>query len=200
VILPEHEANYRAEHPGEIRVYDVNTDDYRPASQEDFDRMQDFFGAISRLNSKIEEHREADQIGSNFGFELAVFPNRLRDDGVFVAQDLPIEPYEHITNLDGSKCYPAVPQKGYRIWRQLPHAFAFELVWRWNDYPRLAARLRVLVHDEDQAEAAAKRLYERETQNLTGHTWDWNKASEAVKEKFRVRAKEGSRPKVLDDI
>ena len=45
---------------------------------------------------------------------LKVYPNPMRDDGVFVAEDRPIEPYPD------SSDYPAVPLEGFRLIHQLP--------------------------------------------------------------------------------
>ncbi len=41
---------------------------------------------------------------------LAIFPNPMRSDGVFIAEDVPIAPYEGVRNLEGKEVFPAVPQ------------------------------------------------------------------------------------------
>lgn len=71
-----------------------------------------------------------------FDFRLKVYLNPMRNDGVFVAEDRPIEPYSNgqggfIRSLDGSPRYPAIPN-GHSIGTQLPRDFAEELVRRWN--------------------------------------------------------------------
>lgn len=85
-----------------------------------------------------------------FGFRLKVYPNPMRDDGVFVAEDKPIEPYPP----PNDHSYPAIPKTDYALDMQLPHEFAKEIVRRWNlgspseqrfatdDYRELADSLR----------------------------------------------------------
>ena len=113
----------------EIKFYNINTDTYETLTQEKFDEFIRFVHTIGQLQRKIEDDR---QVSVGFDFNLAVYTNPMRDDGVFVAEDRPIEAYDGIRNLDGSPCYPTRPQHGYAIGAQLPHAFAFELVRRWN--------------------------------------------------------------------
>ena len=67
-------------------------------------------------------------------FRLKVYPNPMRDDGVFVAEDREIAPYPGISNVDGTLCYPSTPNTQYRMGRQLPRDFAEELVRRWNAF------------------------------------------------------------------
>jgi hypothetical protein len=112
-----------------LTIYDVSIGARRAATQEDIDRLSDFVTGITFVNMKIDEKRG---IAETFDFRLAVFPNRMRDDGVFVAQDLPIEPYSGVKTFDGRECYPSIPQRGVRIGHQLPCAFAHEIVRRWN--------------------------------------------------------------------
>ena len=114
-----------------LKIYDASTDERRPATQEDIDRLQEFADTISFMNCKLNEERKPTQT-MDLNFKLAVYPNRMRTDSVFVAEDRPIEPYANHHNLDGGLCYPSVPQKGYVIGSGLPHAFAYELVRRWN--------------------------------------------------------------------
>jgi len=66
-----------------------------------------------------------------FDFRLRVYPNPVRDDGVFVAEDKPIEPYI-MPGPDGRLQFPAVPQTPFLIRSQLEPEFAAELVRRWN--------------------------------------------------------------------
>jgi hypothetical protein len=112
-----------------LTIFDISLGYRRRVTQEEIDNLADFQFMLAVVNSKIDEAREIPQ---GMGFRLAIFPNRMRDDGVFVAQDLPIEPYEGVRSLGGNKCFPSVPQQGVRIGSQLPHAFAHELVRRWN--------------------------------------------------------------------
>jgi hypothetical protein len=66
--------------------------------------------------------------------KLKIFPNPMRDDGVFVAEDRPIEPYSGVHGANGEVLFQAVPQGRIRIMNQLPRDFAEELVRRWNSF------------------------------------------------------------------
>ena len=124
----------------DIMFYDISTDSMESLTQEKFDEFMKFIGTVSQLNRKMEDVRQISQ--RDFSFKLAVYPNRMRSDGVFVAEDRPIEPYEGARDMAGNLCYPSTPQHGYKIGSQIPHAFAYELVRRWNICPELeAARL-----------------------------------------------------------
>ena len=61
-----------------------------------------------------------------------VYPNPMRDDGVFIAQDKPRVPYEGVTGLDESHRYPAVPQDAYGLGFQIPRDIAENVVRRLN--------------------------------------------------------------------
>jgi hypothetical protein len=110
----------------EILYYDVISDEMKPLTQEKFDEYVKFVRTVKGADMAIEEARPH----SYFQFRLAVYPNR--DGMVFVAESRSIEPYAGVRNLDGSLCYPPVPQKGYSLGSPLPREFAFELVRRWN--------------------------------------------------------------------
>lgn len=66
------------------------------------------------------------------GVKWRTYPNPMRGDGVFVAEDKPVEPYPGVRRLDGSSIYPATPQTRHAIPFQLPHAEAEELVRMLN--------------------------------------------------------------------
>lgn len=68
----------------------------------------------------------------DLSFRLKVYPNSIRTDGVFVAEDREVAPYPGISDMDGKPIYPAIPQSGRRLGVQLDHAFGEELVRRWN--------------------------------------------------------------------
>lgn len=57
--------------------------------------------------------RQAEMTTDLTNLRLKVFPNPMRSDGVFVAEDKPIEPYEGARGINGP-LYPAVPD-GRRI-------------------------------------------------------------------------------------
>jgi hypothetical protein len=67
---------------------------------------------------------------TNFNFKLAIYQNPMRDDGVFVAEDKPIEPYPPPNDHQR----PAIPTTRFQIPHQLPRDFAEEIVRRWNSF------------------------------------------------------------------
>ncbi len=70
------------------------------------------------------------------------FPNPMRSDGVFVAQDRPIEPYPgNPRDLDGNPHLPAVP-KGWCLGSQVEHAAGAFIAASRTDVPLLCAELR----------------------------------------------------------
>ena len=111
----------------ELTILDISTDSKRPATQEDIDFMQNVL-------FKISMRPTPEVIGSSpdFTFKLAIYPNPMRSDGVFVSEEKEIEPYAEIRGLQGQLLFPAVPSTPYAIRGQLPFEFAYELVRRWN--------------------------------------------------------------------
>lgn len=107
--------------------YDLSNDTWEPVTQRDMDEIDLFFAALRRMPQPEPAAEPQD-----FSFRLATYPNPMRTDGVFVAEDKPVEPYKGIHNLDGSPCYPTIPQTPYMLGRQMEPAFARELVRRWN--------------------------------------------------------------------
>jgi len=85
--------------------------------------------ARSTYDSSIEEGFELSLVSKR----LKTFPNSMRDDGVFVAEDKEMEPYEGITSLDGAQVFPAIP-RGLVFSRQMPQALADRLVACWNAF------------------------------------------------------------------
>jgi hypothetical protein len=129
----EQEMAYRRKHPSEVRYRPIWMLEWETLTQETFDEIIKFINTLSIMNQPTAQNREA--VASALDFKLAVYPNPTRDDGVFVAEDRPIEPYEGVKTLDGKPCYPSTPRTGYSLGMQLPHAFAHELVRRWNRGP-----------------------------------------------------------------
>ena len=114
----------------DLMIYDIPTDRKRPATQNDIDQMQAIIFKMALRSRPLPTDTEA-----NFTFKLAVYPNPMRSDGVFVAEDKEIEPYEGISGWNGESLYPATPSTPYGIGSQLPKDFACELVRRWNKGP-----------------------------------------------------------------
>jgi hypothetical protein len=65
---------------------------------------------------------------------IKIYPNPMRDDGVFVAEDRPITEYAGAYDGNGNAWFPAVPQNGFCIMNQLSREVAEELVRRWNHF------------------------------------------------------------------
>lgn len=61
-----------------------------------------------------------------------IYPNPMRNDGVFLAQDRPLKPYPGIFDGDGRPVYPPTPLDAYAYERQLPIDMAERLVKRLN--------------------------------------------------------------------
>lgn len=60
------------------------------------------------------------------------YPNPMRDDGLFVAEDKELLPYESVMGAWGKPLYPATPRKAFTLGYQLPHKMAEDLVQRLN--------------------------------------------------------------------
>lgn len=114
---------------GSPTVFDIAQWGRRVATQADFDRLmatvRDFekFAMTSLAPSATEWSPNV---------ELACYVNPMRQDGVFVAEKREIKPYPGHTHVDGSPCYPSVPQGGVRFPMQLDHEFARRVVACWN--------------------------------------------------------------------
>lgn len=121
-------------------MYDPATDEARPLTQADADRM-----AETLMSMALRRAPEYPIGEKRFSFRLAMYRNPARNDGVFVAEDKPIEPYnEGVRGLRGERLYPATPCTPYALGRQLPHDFASEIVRRWNMGARLDAAMKEL--------------------------------------------------------
>lgn len=117
----------------ELTIFDIGMGGARPATQEDIDRMQEFiFALISQPEGRLVTDRDINVGDEKFDFLLAIYPNRARPDGVYVAELKEVKPYAGISNMDGSPCYPSLPDTKYRLGSQLPTNFAREIVRRWN--------------------------------------------------------------------
>lgn len=51
-----------------------------------------------------------------------------------------------------------------------------------------------------EIESKAKEKFEAQTLAWTGNVWDWNAASEEVKERFRIHARSNTRPPLPAEI
>ncbi len=60
------------------------------------------------------------------------YVNPMRSDGLFVAEDKPIKPYESVTGYGGRPLYPPTPLDAYTLGYALPHKVAEDLVERLN--------------------------------------------------------------------
>jgi hypothetical protein len=115
--------------PKALRIYDVTIDEYRPATQDDIDRMQTI---IQALMIQPLPHDPGDTPAERLTFDLAIYPNRMRSDGVFVAERKTITAYPNARGLRGEPLYPSVPDTQWHLGTQLPLVFAEEIVRRWN--------------------------------------------------------------------
>lgn len=111
-----------------FRIYDIATDSLRDITQKDWDDVQVFLNTLGRLQEKL---KEADK-RKDMDFRLATFVNPMRTDGLFVAEDIPIEPYPGVSRFDGKPIYPACPKTKFSLGHQVEPDFARELVRRWN--------------------------------------------------------------------
>ena len=117
-----------------LKIYDINTDSYREATQEDIDLMEKFISAVAVRSQPLENTQPPPE---GFTFRLACYPNRMRDDGLYVGEEKEIEPYEGLTDpRTGGPVYPSVPQTPWTLKHQLPVEFAKELVRRWNAFSK----------------------------------------------------------------
>lgn len=112
-----------------IKIYDPSTGGEREATQADYDFLLTVVQKLIVRPIPITPDKRI----KDFNFQLAIYPNPVRGDGVFIAEQKPIEPYQGISNLDGSKVYSALPNTEFRISHQLPYEFAWEIVRRWNN-------------------------------------------------------------------
>jgi hypothetical protein len=56
----------------------------------------------------------------------------MRDDGVFVAEEKPIEAYPNSFGPNGEQLFPATPKTPWFLSSQINKDFAREIVRRWN--------------------------------------------------------------------
>jgi hypothetical protein len=112
-----------------VTIYDPAIDERRPVTQKDIDDLQQFVISVQLRSQPIEN---TPMPVEGYSFDLACYPNRMRDDGYFVAEKKPIEAYEGLSGIDGKPVYPSVPKTPWTLRSQLPCDFAHELVRRWN--------------------------------------------------------------------
>lgn len=110
-----------------LTVFDYGLGENREATQGDIDTMQAFIAAAQRKARPIKPPR-IDRVV--FDFKLAVYPNPMRNDGMFVAELKNIQPYPGYPDED--RHYPATPETPWKIGCQITPLFAFEIVRRWN--------------------------------------------------------------------
>ena len=112
-----------------LTIFDFGTGDNRPATQEDVDLLQKIVFSMSKANAPLPV---LDGAVRDFSFKLAIYPNPMRPDGVFVSEEKPIEPYGGLRGLDGKLLYPSTPATENKIMCQIEPRFAAEIVLRWN--------------------------------------------------------------------
>lgn len=118
--------------PLPLMIYDITTDALRPATQADIDSLSAF---VQRLMYAAALAPLDSLPAKPMNFRLRVYPNRFRDDSVFVAEDMPLTPYANLRDLRGQPIYPSVPSNTTRyIGSGLDPIFAHELVRRWNAF------------------------------------------------------------------
>jgi hypothetical protein len=110
-------------------IYDPATATTRKATQEDIDRMQEI---ITALLVQPLPRDPGDVPPDKMTFDLAIYPNRMRNDGVFVAERKPVNAYPGIRGLRGELLFPSIPHTPWHIPGQLVPIFAEEIVRRWN--------------------------------------------------------------------
>jgi hypothetical protein len=120
--------------PKHPTIYDINLDDYRPVTQADIDKMEELIQKLMHEEMGRQSVENVPPPEGGFNFRLACFRNKMRSDGLFVAEDIPIQPYADILDPKGGFIYPSTPRTPWHLRGQLPHAFAQELVRRWNLY------------------------------------------------------------------
>lgn len=110
--------------------YDIITDTFVPVDQKWVDEVCNWIQEIGLAAGAMQVHSARSDVP--MGMRLAIFPNRMRNDGCYVAEDKPIEAYPGVRRMDGSPAYPSTPKTAFCIPNQLPWAFAAEIVRRWN--------------------------------------------------------------------
>jgi len=113
-----------------LQMYDIQTDTMKEVTQKDLDQILDGLAAMARQR---EGHKEPMPPNPDFAaVKLATYINPHRSDGLFVAEDKPIEAYDGIKSWDGRALYPAVPRTAFCLGSQVEPSFAREIVRRWN--------------------------------------------------------------------
>jgi hypothetical protein len=115
----------------ELTMYDSTLDAYRAVTQEDVRKWEEFVAALADAPLALADAPPVPQ-GAPFQFRLACFPNKLRSGELFVAEDLPIQPYANILDPQGRFVYPSIPRTPWHLRNSLSRTFAQELVRRWN--------------------------------------------------------------------
>lgn len=72
------------------------------------------------------------------------YPNPMRSDGLFVAQDKPIEPYEGTKDIYGNPQYPAVPRDAWGLGMQVEHGAANFIAHSRTDIEKLVKIVEVM--------------------------------------------------------
>lgn len=89
------------------------------------------------------------------GVKWKTYINPMRDDGVFIAEDKPIEPCAGMT-VRGEPYYPPLPKTAHSLGYQLPHELANKLVEILNkDMPAYDFDMDRVAHDKAYVEHIA---------------------------------------------
>lgn len=112
-----------------LTIFDSERQIRVPCEQDWIDNVQEIFRKLGQIHQEIFITKSPQDLSS---VRLKVFPNPMRHDGVFVAEDQIIKPYPDVKGPKGELIYPAVPLGVFSIPAQLPLDFAQELVKRWN--------------------------------------------------------------------
>lgn len=89
------------------KIYEASTDSYRPATQEDIDKLIDIRDSAG--NWFMEQLSYTKYTDLKY-LRMAIYPNPMRQDCVFVCEDKPISPYRHCQDVNGNPSYPSTPQ------------------------------------------------------------------------------------------
>jgi len=117
--------------PAHPMRYDIQTDSTVPVTQEDWDQLYNLIFEMKKAQSELTIPDETSSPA--FKFQLAVFPNPMNLNSVFIAEAKAIEPYGKL-RFGGEDLFPPVPKTPWVLSR-VEQSFALEIVRRWNRVP-----------------------------------------------------------------